>query len=93
MENLVAGKPGCIINHAGTYDITNDINSLNSVKKITRSVMRSSPNTKFVFSSTLLRKDKKDILKKVTDINSCLENYCEQKHLDFIDNSKYSRNT
>ena len=87
MENLVAGKPGCIINHAGTYDITNGINSLNSVKKIIRSVKWSSPNTKFVFSSTLLRKDKKDILKKVTDINSCLENYCKQKHLDFIDNS------
>ena len=26
-------------------------------------------------------------MKKLTDIKSCLETYCEQKHLDFIDNS------
>ena len=40
---------------------------------------------KLVFSSALLRIDKKDISKKVTDINSRLENYCLQKHLDFMD--------
>ena len=53
MENLVAGKPGCIINHAGTHDITNGINSLNSVKKIIRSIKRSSLNTKFTQESSL----------------------------------------
>ena len=34
--NLVADKPDCIIIHAGTNDITNGINSLNSVKKIVK---------------------------------------------------------
>ena len=82
IEDLVADKPDCVIIHAGT-NITN-INSLNSVKKI---VKKSSPNTKLVFSSILIRKYKKGISKKVTDINSCLKNYCQQKHLDFIDNS------
>ena len=52
-----------------------------------KDVKKSSPNTKLVFSSILIRKDKKDISKKVTDINSRLKNYCQQKHLDFIDNS------
>ena len=85
--NLVADKPDCIIIHAGTNDITNGINSLNSVKKIVKDVKKSSPNTKLVFSSILIRKDKKGISKKVTDINSRLKNYCQQKHLDFIDNS------
>ena len=33
IENLVADKPDCIIIHAGTNDITNGINSLNSVNK------------------------------------------------------------
>ena len=80
IEDLVADKPDCIFIHAGTNDITNGINSLNSVKK-------SSPNTKLVFSSILIRKDKKDISKKVTDINSRLKNCCQQKHLDFINKS------
>ena len=87
MANLLADKPDCIIIHAGRNDITNGINSLNSVKKIVENVKKSSPNTKLVFSSILLRKDKKDISKKVTDINSRLKHYCQQKHFDFIDNS------
>ena len=32
-ENLIGDKPDCIIIHAGTNDITNGINSSNSVKK------------------------------------------------------------
>ena len=87
IEDLVADKPDCIIIHAGTNDITNSINSLNSVKKIVKDVKKSSPNTRLVFSSILIRKDKKGISKKVTDINTRLKNYCQQKHLDFIDNS------
>ena len=61
IENLnqTADKPDCIIIHAGTTDITNGINSLNSVKKIVKDVLKSSPNTKLVFSSILLRIDKK----------------------------------
>ena len=86
IENLVANKPECIIIHARTNDIINGINSLNSVKKIVKNVKKSSPNTKLVFSSILLRKDK-DIPKKVTDTNSRLKHYCQQKHLDFINNS------
>ena len=87
IKDLIADKPDCIIIHAGTNDITNGINSLNSVKKIVKDAKKSSPNTKLVFSSILIRKDKKGISKNVTDINSRLKNYCQQKHLNFIDNS------
>ena len=45
------------------------------------------PNTKLVFSSVILRKDKKDISKKVGETNQRLRNYCEQKNIDFVDNS------
>ena len=85
MENL--DKPDCIIIHIGTNDITNGINSLNSVKEIVKNVKKCSPNTKVVFSSMLPRKDKKEISKKVADIDSNLKNYCQQKHLNFIDDS------
>ena len=87
MENLVADKPDCIIIHVGKNEITNDINSSNSVKKIVKNVNKSSPNTKLIFSSILLRKDKKYISKKVTDIKTRLKNYCQQQHLDFNDKS------
>ena len=48
MENLVADKPDCIIIHAGTNDIINGINSLNSVKKMVKYVKKSYPDTKLV---------------------------------------------
>ena len=47
----------------------------------------SSPNTKLVFSSVILRKDKKDNSKKVGEINQRLKNDCEQKNIDFVENS------
>ena len=50
-------------------------------------VKNSSPNTKLVFSSVILQKDKKDISKKVGETNKRLKNYCKQKNIDFVDNS------
>ena len=50
-------------------------------------VKNSSPNTKLVFSSVILRKDKKDISKKVGETNQRLKNCCKQKNIDFVDNS------
>ena len=52
-----------------------------------KKVKNSSPNTKLVFLSVILRKDKKDISKKVGETNQRLRNYCEQKNIDFVDNS------
>ena len=87
MENLVANIPDCNIIHVKTNNIDISINSSNSAKKIVTNVKENSPNMKLVFSSILLRKDKKDISRKVTDINSRLKNYCQQTHFDFINNS------
>ena len=52
-----------------------------------KKVKNSSPNTKLVFSSVILRKDKKDISKKVGETNQRLKNYCKQKNIDFVGNS------
>ena len=52
-----------------------------------KTVKNSSPNTKLVSSSVILRKHKKDISKKVGEINQRLRNYCKQKNIDFVDNS------
>ena len=87
LDTLVASKPDCIIIHAGTNDLNNGINSLNSVKKIVKKVKQASANTKVVSSSLITRKDKKDLDKKVQDTNSRLKNYCAQTNIDYIDNN------
>ena len=74
-----------MIVHAGTNDITNGINSLNCPKKIIKKVKQISPNTKVVFSSLITRKDKKDLDKKVVEVNSRLKDFWAQKNIYFID--------
>ena len=87
IDGLLKVKPDCLLVHVGTNDLTNNVNLLNSVKKMVNKVKNSSPNTKLVFSSVILRKDKKDISKKVGETNQRLKNYCKQKNIDFVDNS------
>ena len=72
--------------HVGNNDLTNYVNLLNSVKKMVNKVKNSSPNNKLAFSSVILRKDKKDISKKVGETKQRLKNYCQQKNIDFADN-------
>ena len=87
IDGLLKVKPDCLLVHVGTNDLTNKVDLLISVKKMVKKVKNSSPNTKLVFSSVILRKDKKDISKKVGETNQRLKNYCKQKNIDFVDNS------
>ena len=80
-------KINTLIVHAGTNDLTNNINTLRSVKKICEKTKKISPNTKIVFSSIIFRKDRRDIEKQRSDVNTRLKNFCKQKNLSFIDNS------
>ena len=87
IDEIIKNKPDCLIIHAGTNDLTNGINLLNQAKKIIKEVKKVSHNTKIAFSSIITRKDRKNIDKKVLDVNSHLKNYCSQKNIDFIDNN------
>ena len=60
----------------------NGINSLNSFKKNVKKVKQTSPNTKIAFSSLITRKDKKDLDRKVQDMNNRLKNYCSQANIE-----------
>ena len=87
VDNLVKNTPDDIMIHVGTNDITNGVNLWNSVKKIVKQVSDISPRTTVVFSSIIVRKEKKHIEKPLTDTNTCLKNYCRQKGISFIENS------
>ena len=69
IDQLVKSKPDCLIVHAGTNYLANRANLLNQVKRIVKQVKKVSQNTKIVFSSIIIRKDRKNIDKKVLQIN------------------------
>ena len=87
IDQLVKGKPGCLIVDAEANDLANGANLLNQVKKIVRQVKKVYQNTKIVFSTIIISKDCKNKDKKFSQVNSYLKNYCNQKNIDFIDNS------
>ena len=72
--------------HAGTNDITNNVNCLSNVKKIV--VCDTSNNTKLFFSSII---DIRDIDGNIIEINSHLENYWKQQNLGFINNKNINK--
>ena len=87
IDDIVKNKPDCLIIHAGTNDLTYGINLLNQAKKVVMQVKKVSQNTKIVFSSIAIRKDRKNIDKKVAEVNSRLKNYCNQENIEYIGNS------
>ena len=69
IDQLVKSKPDCLIVHAGINDLANGTNILNQAKKIVKQVKKISQNTKIVFSSIIIRKDRKNVDKKVSQVN------------------------
>ena len=68
IDQLVKSKSEFLIVHAGTNDLANGTNILNQVKK--KQVKKISQNTKIVFSSIIIPKDRENIDKKVSQVNS-----------------------
>ena len=79
-------KPDNLIVHAGTSDITNNVNLSTNVKKIFTKLSKESPSTSIEFSSAINRKDKTNIQKAKTDTNARLKNFFMQKGIGFIYN-------
>ena len=65
----------------------NNVSFLNSVKKMVKKVKNCSRNTKLIFSSVILHKDKKDISKKGSGTNQNWKTIVNKKNIDFVDNS------
>ena len=87
INQLVKSKADCLIVRTGTNDLSNGKNLLNQAKKkLVTQVKKVSQNTKIVFSSIIIRKDRKNIDKTVSQVNSYLKNHCNQMNIDFIDN-------
>ena len=80
LEDLLKNKTEDMLIHVGTNNTTNGLNLLNSVNKISNI----SPRTTVAFSSIIVRKDKKNVEKPLTDPNTPLKNYCHEKGISFI---------
>ena len=86
IEDTLKTHPDTLIVHAGTNDLTKNINTLRSVKKLCEKAKRTSPDTKIVFSNIIHQKDRRNTNKQRMDTNARLKNFCNQKNIPLIDN-------
>ena len=86
IEDTLKTHPDTLIVHARTTDLTKNINTLRSVKKLCEKAKRTSPDTKIVFSNIIHQKDRRNTNKQRMDTNARLKNLCNQKNIPLIDN-------
>ena len=86
IEDTLKTHPDTLIVHTGTNDLTKNINTLRSVKKLCEKAKRISPDTKIAFLNTIYRKDRRNTDKQRVDIDARLKNLFYQKSIPLIDN-------
>ena len=79
-------KPGAIIMHTGTNDLTNDANLIKHVRCITQIIeeMKGGGDIQVGFSGIIDRRDL-DLGEKIKDINERLKRFCNSKGFLFIE--------
>ena len=72
IDDVLNKKPAPLIVHDGTNDLTNDINLLSNLKRLSVKLTRHLP-IQLTFSNVIFRKDKKNLEKTPADTNSLLK--------------------
>ena len=86
LKPVIRKNPDLLIVHGGTNDTTNDVDTTVNIERIVKLVKKASPETKLVLSSITVRKDRKDIGRKVDDLNTRLKNITKIHGIDMIEN-------
>ena len=62
------------------------------MRKILKKCTELFPKIRLAFSNVIVRKDKVNLERIRKDINSRMKNFCQQKQIDYIDNSNNTEN-
>lgn len=84
---LINRKKDILIFNIGTNDLTNNIDTIPNLQTIVNRIKKKSAFTKIAFSSLITRKDYRNGESDVTDLNDKLVKFCEENHVDYIDNN------
>ena len=87
---VIRQKQDSVIIHAGTNDLTNNIDTQKMTRVIVEEVNKESPSTKIILSSLTIRKDVKKnagIGKKIHRLNLTMKNLAKEPTIGWTDNS------
>ena len=80
IDQQLESKLDMLIVHAGTNNL------FSKLRKIDRKCLEVSPETKFVFSNIIIRKQKTNLDKHRKDVNAQMKKFYKQKDIGLIDN-------
>ena len=73
-DKLIKYQPESVIIYAGTADLTNEINMLNSIKKFVKVLTTKLSKVNIWFLGLITREDRKNLDTNITEANK--RNYC-----------------
>ena len=79
-------KRDVIVIHSGANDLTNDVDTIENLNTIVNRIKRTSAETKIAISSVFIRKDQRDIERKVRELNVNLKRFCDENLITFLCN-------
>ena len=87
IKPIARKKPGIILLHVGTNDLTKGINTMKNVRKCVEAIreLDNSENIQIGFSSIMHRSDK-DFSKEISELNVRLKKHCLGRGFVYIDN-------
>eukprot|EP00112_Aurelia_sp_Birch-Aquarium-sp1_P003980 Seg1450.32 transcript_id=Seg1450.32/GoldUCD/mRNA.D3Y31 product="hypothetical protein" protein_id=Seg1450.32/GoldUCD/D3Y31 len=87
---VIRGKPDCVVIHAGTNDLTKNVDTQEMIRDLVEESKQESPTTKIVLSSLTIRKDVKNnpgIEQKLHKLNLKMKNLAKELSIGWMDNS------
>ena len=87
---VIRGKPDSVITHAGTNDLTKNVDTQEMIREIVEESKKESPSKMIVLSSLTIRKDVKNnpgIEKKIHKLNLKMKNLAKELSIGWMDDS------
>ena len=85
IKPVIRRKPDVVLLHAGTNDLTGDVNTLKKLKKVVNEIKESNNEMKIIISGIIHRKDK-NLKENIENINKKLKSFCEERDIIYMDN-------
>ena len=88
VKPIIRRKPDILLIDSGTNDLTNNVNTMKTVRDLVKCVRNLGRNEEIQigFSSIISRQDRK-LEKEIDETNTKLRKYCGGKEFIFVDNS------
>ena len=86
---VIRGKPGCVLIHCGTNDLTkkDPISTTETIKETISEVKKESPYTAVALSSLTIRKDRQSMSNKIDVSSKSLRKLAKEEEILTVDNS------